>query len=137
MFLIKTVPNRCSFATRKWVWRGWVDLHDLKCPAGPSPNPGRAGAQMPRTTYPQFEVGQVVATPAVLDHITYEDVITLLRLHTRGYWNHMDPEDLAANEEAVTDENRVFSIHFVRGKKVWVITEWDRSYTTLLFPHEY
>jgi hypothetical protein len=92
---------------------------------------------MPRTTFPQFEVGQVVATPAVLDHITYEDVITLLRLHTHGYWNHMHPEDLAANEEAVTDGNRVVSIHFVRGEKVWVITEWDRSYTTLLFPHEY
>ena len=92
---------------------------------------------MPHSTTPQFEVGQVIATPAVIDHLPYEDVINLLRLHTCGYWDHLDPEDVAANEEAVNVGNRVLSAYFVRGEKVWVITESDRSYTTLLFPYEY
>ena len=76
-------------------------------------------------------------TPAVREYVTHDQVESLLYLHSHGVWDDMDPEDVAANEEAVSVGNRVVSIHFVRGEKVWVMTESDRSYTTLLFPHEY
>ena len=51
----------------------------------------------------------------------------------------MDPEDKATNDFAIGDEpQRVFSDYNTSdGTKVWIITEWDRSYTTVLLPEDY
>lgn len=92
---------------------------------------------MPRTQTPQFSIGDVFITRAIHEFITHDEIFDLLELHTHGYWDEMDPEDIAANELSVEKGYRVFSTYHVRSHKIWVITEWDRSVTTLLFPHEY
>jgi hypothetical protein len=92
---------------------------------------------MPKTLEPQFSVGDVFVTREIHEFISPDEVYDLLALHTHGFWDGMDPEDIAENELSVEKGYRVFSAYQVRGRKVWVITEWDRSATTVLFPHEY
>jgi hypothetical protein len=58
--------------------------------------------------------------------------------HKHGDWGELPPEDVAANEWAVLEGSRVFSAYRTRlDETLWVITEWDRSVTTLLLPEEY
>jgi len=92
---------------------------------------------MPRTSMPQFEIGQTYATPAAAEFLTSNEATRLLQFHTRGYWDEMDSEDILENELSVEKGFRVFSAYTVRGRKIWVITEADRSYTTFLFPSDY
>lgn len=50
----------------------------------------------------------------------------------------MDKDDWEANQKALQDGNRLFSVFFSKaGEKFWIITEWDRSVTTILLPSEY
>jgi hypothetical protein len=57
--------------------------------------------------------------------------------HRSGDWGDVCDEDKKLNDEAVDGEGRILSAYTVDGEKVWVITEWDRSVTTVLFPSEY
>lgn len=88
---------------------------------------------------PRFTLGQVTATPAVFEHLQSKGIAAseLLQRHVRGDWGDMPPEDVAENEFAVDRRLRLFSSYMVADERVWVITEADRSVTTLLFPHEY
>ncbi len=92
---------------------------------------------MPRTSIPQFEIGQTYATPAVAEFLTNDEAATLLQFHTRGCWDGMDSEDISENEISIEKGFRVMSAYTVRGRKIWIITEADRSHTTFLFPSEY
>jgi len=47
------------------------------------------------------------------------------------------PEEAEANEQALIDGSRLLSAYTLDGEKIWIITEWDRSVTTVLFPSEY
>jgi hypothetical protein len=61
----------------------------------------------------------------------------LLR-HRHGDWGDLDPEDRRANERALRLGDRLLSSYRTRlDAKLWIITEWDRSATTLLLPEEY
>jgi len=92
-----------------------------------------------------FKLGQVAATPgalAVLDKFpggASYGTLSLITRHQSGDWGEMDAEDKKANDDALKpgDEQRLLSAYMVDGKKVWIITEWDRSVTTLLLPDEY
>lgn len=87
-----------------------------------------------------FLPGQVVATPGALALLVNARLspADLLRRHLCGDWGDLDPEDWAANDRAwKQDDGRILSSYVVPGGKVWVITEWDRSVTTLLLPEEY
>src|SRR5215218_6107793 len=82
----------------------------------------------------RFELGQMVATPGALEtmerglHIPPE---FLLR-HKRGDWGEVDEEDKHANEEALRYGSRLLSSYTTRTKEgLWVLTEWDRSATTI------
>lgn len=88
---------------------------------------------------PLFPMGQVVATPAVADHFAAHGVSPLdyLSRHVRGDWGDVQPEDAAANQASIERGTRILSSYTVASDTVWVITEADRSYTTLLFPSEY
>ncbi|MBS1196504.1 MAG: hypothetical protein H6R18_289 [Proteobacteria bacterium] len=89
---------------------------------------------------PLFPLGQIVATPAVLEHFRRHgiDPFEYLRRHRCGDWGgELCAEDIAANRSAVQNGSRVFSAYRIAGEKVWIITEADRSATTLLFPEEY
>lgn len=86
-------------------------------------------------------LGTVVATPGALEALSHPDATPLPLLlvrHTSGDWGDLDDEDKAANDEALLTGARVFSAYMLdTGVKVWIITEADRSSTTVLLPSEY
>ena len=57
--------------------------------------------------------------------------------HKCGDWGNLCEEDRKANEDAVRNGDRVFSSYDSPEGKIWIITEYDRSYTTVLLPEEY
>lgn len=93
----------------------------------------------PATRGPRFPLGQLVATPAVLAHLNAHAVtpLSLLRRHVTGDWGEVGAEDQAENDRALMHGFRLLSRYTVVGEPVWIITEADRSVTTLLFPSEY
>lgn len=88
-----------------------------------------------------FELGAVVATAGVAAWMEEEgldvEVANRLCRHVSGEWGEVCEEDAATNEEALQYGNRIMSVYTVRGVKIWIITEADRSSTTVLFPDEY
>lgn len=84
-----------------------------------------------------FKLGRLVATPSVLEFLSKEEVKEIIRRHSRGDWGDLCEEDKELNNQAVKEETRILSSYTVRGRPVWIITESDRSATTLLFPEEY
>lgn len=88
---------------------------------------------------PRFPLGQVVATPAVLEHLERHGVNAseYLNRHVRGDWGEVPREDAVENEFAVTRRLRLLSSYTIAGERIWVITEADRSATCLLYPSEY
>ena len=69
----------------------------------------------------------------------HDEINLFVSRHLFGDFGDMDAEDTAANNRAIeTGEERVFSSYTtIKGIKLWIITEWDRSYTTLLRPEDY
>jgi hypothetical protein len=89
---------------------------------------------------PKFRTGQVVATPGALEALEEagQTVNDFLDRHLQGNWGELSDEDWRANDQALQDNSRLLSAYTTAtGEKIWVITEWDRSYTTLLLPEEY
>ncbi len=89
----------------------------------------------------RFPLGRLFYTPGVLNTLTGSQIFALIARHLRGDWSEMEPFDRRANERALLTGERIFSAYTVRshGKevRVWVITEADRSATTVLLPEEY
>jgi hypothetical protein len=92
------------------------------------------------TTYTAlFTLGKCVATPYAkeeLERLNYSP-LNLLRKHMSGDWSEMATEDQQSNRDAITEGSRIFSAYTIEGTKFWVITEADRSSTTILLPSEY
>lgn len=89
---------------------------------------------------PQFPLGQVVGTPAALAVLARVqiDVRTLLDRHHSGDWGDMCRTDKRENDYAVSHGSRIFSAYNVSDdESVWIITESDRSSTTVLLPDDY
>ena len=87
-----------------------------------------------------FSLGLVVATPGALAALleAEQTPAEFLRRHVGGDWGEMDPHDIQENEAALQRGGRLFSRYETTQQVVlWVITEWDRSVTTLLLPQEY
>lgn len=86
-----------------------------------------------------FELGQCVATPGALALLAKDDVpcAALLMRHCLGHWGDIHPDDVGANEHAIKAGLRIMSVYTLRIGTVWVITEADRSATTVLLPEEY
>jgi hypothetical protein len=86
----------------------------------------------------RFRLGRIVATPHALEVITPEDITVGIGRHQAGDWGDLDAEDRTANEEALTQGMRILSQYrSTKGVKFWIITEADRSVTTVLLPEEY
>ena len=88
----------------------------------------------------KFELGQVVITRACKAHLERTSVQPLIYLqrHINGDWGDLKPDDKRANDLAIEHQMRIFSSYKLpSGKKLWIITEWDRSHTTLLLPEDY
>ena len=85
-----------------------------------------------------FRLGKLVSTPNALRQLLQADILTALQRHQAGDWGDVDDHDRQANDQALTDETRLFSVyHTAAGIKFWVITEADRSVTTVLMPEDY
>lgn len=85
-----------------------------------------------------FPLGQIVMTATALHCLTEEDVRESLRRHSDGDWGDLEQEDKSANDAALAHGGRLFSAyHSQQGTKFYVITEWDRSLTTVLLPEDY
>ena len=88
---------------------------------------------------PLFTLGQIVATAGVHTHLVTNgiDPTPFIHQHHCGLWGDVPPEDAQANEFSVLNGFRVLSSYWIADERVWLITEADRSSTTLLFPSEY
>jgi hypothetical protein len=89
-------------------------------------------------TGPKFPLGQLVTTAAVHENEKYGDIAAVIRRHASGDWGDLDDEDKAANEAALVHGTRLLSSYVLSSdNQVWVITEGDRSVTTVLYPSDY
>jgi hypothetical protein len=86
-----------------------------------------------------FELGHVVATPGALEVLDQQAVnaSTLLARHVSGDWGTVPEEDAQQNLLSVSNGNRILSSYPVGDERIWIVTEADRSSTTLLLPEEY
>lgn len=87
-----------------------------------------------------FSLGQVVATPGALAALkeSGESPAPFIARHVAGDWGELCDEDKSLNDEAVKDGTRIISAYCTaKGEKVWIVTEADRSVTTILLPNEY
>lgn len=85
----------------------------------------------------RFKLGALVATPGVLEAIPEKEIQKALGLYTEGDWGCTYEEDAKLNDYALTHKERILATYKYEGKKFWIITEWDRSVTTVLLPSEY
>ena len=90
--------------------------------------------------FPLFPLGQIVATPGALAALekAKQPLTCFLARHAIGDWGELEPTDVAENEYSVVHGFRLLSSYQTdAGKKLRMITEADRSATTLLLPEEY
>ena len=94
----------------------------------------------------KFSLGRIVSTPGALAALAEAEQTPLhfLALHASGAWGELSRDERQANDRAIAHEDdpsrreRVLSNYCTRtGTKIWVITEHDRSVTTILLPAEY
>jgi hypothetical protein len=100
----------------------------------------KTGKSAQQEREPRFSLGRTVATPGAIDAFEQakQDPREFLARHVAGDWGDLDDEDRSANDHAVKAGDRILSAyHLKTGMKIWIITEWDRSVTTLLLPSEY
>ena len=89
---------------------------------------------------PRFALGRCLATPGAVEAMNDagQAPAVFLNRHLRCDWGDVDAEDRQANEDALLHGGRIFSVYHTRTRvKLWVITEADRSATTILLPDEY
>ena len=87
---------------------------------------------------PRFPVGRLMITPAAAHVVPADEAAKALRRHAAGDWGTVDAEDWASNDAALRYGTRLMSSYRTQDKTVfWIITEADRSVTTILLPSDY
>ena len=89
---------------------------------------------------PKFELGQLVATPDAIQALSRNGTndSQFVRRHQGGDWGNVSEDDAQANECALTQDLPIMSVYTLKdGTRLWIITEADRSATTILLPAEY
>jgi hypothetical protein len=90
------------------------------------------------TTAMKFNLGNLVITPAALEVIPADDILTALDRHITGDWGDVTPADRDENNFSLREGFRLLSVyHSAKGEKFWIITEADRRATTILLPSDY
>lgn len=86
----------------------------------------------------RLELGQVVTTKEAIGTLSQVDIVKALRRHQSGDWGEMSPQDKLDNNTYLIEGDQVMSKYTSEeGIPFYVITEWDRSVTTVLLTHEY
>jgi hypothetical protein len=88
----------------------------------------------------RFTLGQTFITPGAEEalQLAGQTAIEFLRRHMTGDWGELSADDLKENELSLEQGFRLLSrYHTANGERIWIITEADRSATTILLPIEY
>jgi hypothetical protein len=86
----------------------------------------------------EFPLGELSITPGARDALSERDIETALNKHASGNWGELEREDIEANEDSLKRGGRLLSVyHSGIGGRFYIITEADRSHTTILLPFEY
>ena len=88
------------------------------------------------------ELGQLVATRGIYEDMETDaafskEIGAALQRYQREDWGELPPEDIETNREALQYGARILAAYNTRRGRIWIITEWDRSVTTILYPSEY
>lgn len=93
---------------------------------------------LPEFNEAKFPLGLLLMTPGARDALTPLDMKRGLFWHSQRYWGDVSEEDQEANDRAILDGGRILSAYVAdNGTRFWLITEADRSATTILLPDEY
>ena len=84
-----------------------------------------------------FPLGDTVITANAQSTLTGDEIATGLARHAVGDWGNVPPEDANLNEQALEYGSRLFSAYGEKDRRFWIITEADRSVTTVLMPLDY
>lgn len=86
----------------------------------------------------RFPFGELVATPNALSSISNDEILRALGRHSQGDWGDLGRDDWATNDRALEHGGRLFSAYnSAHGTRFWIVTEHDRSVTTVLLPEDY
>lgn len=85
-----------------------------------------------------FPLGKIVATAHALHSLTHEEMIRALSRHQSGDWGDLDDNDKIVNTSSLTEGGRILSAYSTTDRlRFWIITEADRSLTTVLLTQDY
>ena len=95
-------------------------------------------SKSPTRIRPKFNLGRLRVTPGALHEASSEEITEAIARHLSGDWGELCKEDWAENESSLATSGRLLSRYYTEdGTLFWVITECDRSATTVLLPNEY
>jgi hypothetical protein len=93
---------------------------------------------MPPVKFSKFRLGRLYFTRAAMAQVAQEDMMAAVNRHSKGDWGDLCDEDNDANEQALRYGGRILSAYKDgKGIKFWIITEADRTSTTVLLPDDY
>ncbi len=85
-----------------------------------------------------LRLGHIVTTPNALESIPNEDILRGIQRHQAGDWGNLTEDDRAANNQALEEGGQIISAYNAsNGVRFWIVTEGDRSVTTVLLPEDY
>lgn len=88
-------------------------------------------------TSTRFPLGQIVATANALSILSPEEISQGLSRHAKGDWGNVCQDSVLQNNEALQSGSRLLSSYGEGRHRFWIITEADRSVTTVLMPADY
>lgn len=87
---------------------------------------------------PSFAMGRLVEMPAALEAVPQQEIFQALGRHITCDWGDLSDTDKRMNDHALKTGERLLSeYHSLNGTRFWIITEADRSATTVLLPEDY
>lgn len=87
---------------------------------------------------PIFQIGPVWASPSTVAQVDWFDMLDAVAIHSTGHWGEVSPKQWLANDRAVANGGRICSAHrSIRRVRFWVITEADRSQTSMVMPGDW
>jgi hypothetical protein len=91
-----------------------------------------------QSSSPKFSLGQLCVTANAATMLSNEEIVRAIRKHAQGDWGELCAHDIEQNERALQEGGRILSRYMSKtGKPFWIITEADRSVTTVLLPEDY
>lgn len=95
-------------------------------------------SEIAKPMQPLFPLGRLIITTNAQEQLNPEDYVTALTRHVRGDWGNVCDQDREENEWSLRHGARLLSVYTDRdGQTFWIITEADRSATTILLPEDY